>query len=156
MNTVRLACVQCDFVFWDNPVPVAAAVLLRGEELVLVRPNYMPQGRWGLPGGFVEKGERAEDAVVREIFEETNLKAEIVGLIGTYAINRPGKNLLYIAFHANGKGGKLSAGSEIAEIATAGPSKALNLLRNSVSGEAVADWISAQNSGSRSLKARFS
>jgi ADP-ribose pyrophosphatase YjhB (NUDIX family) len=58
------------------------AVLLREGKLLLVRRGFPPgQGKWSIPGGVIEVGESILEAVKRELFEETNLSAEPIGLI---------------------------------------------------------------------------
>jgi len=52
--------------------------------IVLVRRRYPPLG-WAIPGGFVDRGERAEDAARREMREETSLDVELVDLLGVYS-----------------------------------------------------------------------
>ncbi len=65
---------------------VDGIVFIEDDEVVLVRRKYPPfKGFWALPGGFVEYGETVEDAVKREIFEETSLKVEIISLVGVYS-----------------------------------------------------------------------
>lgn len=65
---------------------VDAIILEPNESLVLViRGNPPYQGQWALPGGFVELGEKVEDAVRREVKEETNLTVEIIKLSGVYS-----------------------------------------------------------------------
>ena len=69
-----------------NPVrrPLAAVgvVCLRGDDVLLIRRAKPPmQGHWSLPGGRIEWGERVADAALRELKEETDIEAEIVGLI---------------------------------------------------------------------------
>ncbi len=61
------------------------AVLIHRGKLVLVRRGRPPfLGRYALPGGGVDFGERLEDAVEREVLEETGLDAEVVRLLGVY------------------------------------------------------------------------
>ena len=67
-------------------ITVDGIVFIEDDEVVLVRRKYPPfKGFWALPGGFVEYGETVEEAVKREILEETSLKVEIISLVGVYS-----------------------------------------------------------------------
>jgi 8-oxo-dGTP diphosphatase len=56
------------------------------NRVLLVRRKYAPyQGRYALPGGFVEIGETVEDACRRELLEETGVKAGKLQLLGVYS-----------------------------------------------------------------------
>jgi 8-oxo-dGTP diphosphatase len=64
------------------PVPCVGVVCLRGDAVLLIRRGRPPkQGEWSLPGGRIEAGERAVDAALRELHEETGVEAEITGLV---------------------------------------------------------------------------
>lgn len=52
--------------------------------IVLIERKNDPKGL-ALPGGFVDVGERVEDALIREMQEETNLDVEISKLLGVYS-----------------------------------------------------------------------
>ncbi len=55
-----------------------------GRPIVLIERKYPPHG-WALPGGFVDVGERLEQAAVREALEETSLKVRLKSLLGCYS-----------------------------------------------------------------------
>lgn len=65
-----------------RPAPAAGVVCLRGDEVLLIRRGTPPRlGEWSLPGGRIEWGERASEAALRELREETGVEAEITGLL---------------------------------------------------------------------------
>ncbi|HEX4352801.1 MAG TPA: NUDIX hydrolase [Polyangiales bacterium] len=70
--------------------PVAAADILieltdrPGRPIVLIERKNPPFG-WALPGGFIDLGERAEGAAVREAKEETSLTVTLSALLGVYS-----------------------------------------------------------------------
>ena len=55
-----------------------------GQPIVLIERKYPPYG-WALPGGFVDVGERLEQAAIREAREETSLDVRLAGLLGCYS-----------------------------------------------------------------------
>lgn len=66
----------------DHPRPTAGVVCLRGNEVLLIKRGNPPrQGQWSLPGGRIEWGETSEAAAMRELVEETGVRARLLGLI---------------------------------------------------------------------------
>jgi 8-oxo-dGTP diphosphatase len=66
-----------------DAVPRAAVsgAIFRGEEVLLVRRAQPPAlGLWSLPGGHIEAGESAADAMRRELLEETGVEARLGGV----------------------------------------------------------------------------
>ncbi len=68
----------------EGPRATADVIIEVGGRIVLVQRKNPPPG-WAIPGGFIDPGERAEDAAVREAFEETGLLVTLTGLLGVYS-----------------------------------------------------------------------
>ncbi|MEZ5996536.1 MAG: NUDIX hydrolase [Hyphomonadaceae bacterium] len=65
-----------------QPTAAVGVACFKGDDVLLIRRGAPPlQGAWSLPGGRIEWGERASAAALRELKEETNCEAELVGLI---------------------------------------------------------------------------
>ncbi len=65
-----------------RPVAAVGVVCLRDDQVLLVRRGAPPlTGHWSLPGGRIEWGERAAEAALRELKEETNCDADLIGLV---------------------------------------------------------------------------
>lgn len=61
------------------------AVVFKGDAVLVIKRGKPPfEGRWSVPGGRLEAGERLADAVRREVREETSLDIRIGGLIGVF------------------------------------------------------------------------
>ena len=61
----------------EHPIVGVLAVVLRGDRVLVVRRANPPMpGRWGFPGGVLELGETVAQGAMRELFEETGVKAE--------------------------------------------------------------------------------
>jgi mutator protein MutT len=62
----------------ERPVVGVGAVVLDGPRVLLIKRGHPPlKGQWSLPGGGVEVGETLEQAVAREVLEETGLTIEV-------------------------------------------------------------------------------
>lgn len=88
-GSTRRVCPSCGFVHWRNPAVGAAVVVLeRHGRVLLVRraPGATRAGLWSIPAGFVDYGEDVRAAAVRELEEETGLRA-VLGDVAYVASN---------------------------------------------------------------------
>jgi ADP-ribose pyrophosphatase YjhB (NUDIX family) len=87
------------------------------DEVLLVR--RADDGRWAMPGGWVDPGETPEQAVVREVAEETGLQVSAPRLVHTE--QRP--QSVHYTFRCRLDGGRLQASDESLEVAFLTPDK---------------------------------
>jgi ADP-ribose pyrophosphatase YjhB (NUDIX family) len=75
-----------------EPEVVVGAVVLddRGRVLLVRRGRPPSAGSWSLPGGHVEPGESLDAAIVREVLEETAVRARVVCILGVVPVAREG------------------------------------------------------------------
>ena len=75
------------------------AVVQRENQILFVRQMYgWMKGQWGLPTGFVDQGERPDAAVLREVREETGIRAALAGLLSITLVDWEGDPQMYVAF----------------------------------------------------------
>ena len=99
-NTVRPTCPQCNFILFLEPKLVAVVVIQRENTVLLARRNMEPAlGMWSFIGGYVDRGEKVEDAALREVKEETNLDVQLNELLGVYS--EQGNTHVVIAYRAS-------------------------------------------------------
>lgn len=74
-NEKAKQCTCCNFVYYFNPSAAVACFLknTKGELLLVHRGKEPAKGTLDLPGGFIDMHESAEEAIVREITEETGV-----------------------------------------------------------------------------------
>jgi len=98
---------------------VDAIIPYKGKIVLIRRINEPFKDHYALPGGIVEYGERVEDAVLREVEEETGLKGRIHGLVGVYSDpdRDPRGHFVSVCFIVLPVGGELKAGSDANDVA---------------------------------------
>ena len=86
MSKIRKTCPYCgqEFEEWQNPFPTVDIIIEIEGGVVLIKRKNPPHG-WALPGGFVDVGETAEAAAVREAKEETSLDVKLKRQFHTYS-----------------------------------------------------------------------
>jgi NAD+ diphosphatase len=110
----------CTFVHWDNPTPVVAAIVELDGNVIMIRNKGWPENMFGIVSGFLEKGETADDAILREVKEELGLDGRIQSFIGYYTF--PEMNQLLLTFHIVAQG-KIVIGDELEEIRVVEPER---------------------------------
>jgi ADP-ribose pyrophosphatase YjhB (NUDIX family) len=130
----------------DRPfLAVSAAIIRDGRVLIVRRANPPAHGLYTLPGGVVEAGETMEQAVAREVLEETALTIQPVAIAGhREAIlrdkdDRVERHFVIIAFAARWIAGEPQVNHELAEAAWMRPSEIAGLKTT----EGLADIVSA-------------
>jgi mutator protein MutT len=109
------------------PAVGVGGVLVHAGQVLLIRRGKPPlYGRWVVPGGTVELGEPLEQALVREMREETGLEVEPVELLTVFdRIERDGTRVVYhyviVDYLCRLRAGEARAGSDALEVAWAGP-----------------------------------
>ena len=110
--------------------------------LLLIQRGHDPEaGRWSLPGGRIEPGETDEQALIREVREETGLTVTCQHLVGS--VKRPGAAgaVLDIRdYAATVTGGRLVAGDDAAEVRWVSPAGLDGLALTSGLAETLAGW----------------
>ena len=102
-----------------KPVVGVGAIILDGDQILLEKRKNSPgKGKWSIPGGLVELGENVEDAVVREVKEETELEVyepRLVDVVDYISLGERGGVMYHyviIDYLVTSKGGKPKAASD--------------------------------------------
>ncbi len=118
-DRLREVCTACNTVFYQNPLPAAAALILDEERRVLlVRRKYEPAiGMWCLPIGFAEMGETIAEAALRELHEETGVTGRVLRLIDADSWSGAFYgDLLIVTFEVEKTGGSEIPGDDAADV----------------------------------------
>jgi len=77
----RIECRECGFGYYASSKPTASGLVLDGDGRILLarRAQDPDQGKWDLPGGFLNEGEEPRDGLRRELVEEASLDVEPLG-----------------------------------------------------------------------------
>lgn len=134
----RLSCSapDCEFVHWDNPTPVVAAVVEHEGRIVLAQNRAWPVKFFGLITGFLERHEDPAEAVLREVEEELSLQGRDPQFIGHYPFQR--MNQLIIAYHVPAVG-DIRLGEELVDHRSYAPTEIKAWPQ--ATGLALRDWL---------------
>ena len=106
-----------------NPVPTVDIIIEYQGGIVLIERRNPPPG-WALPGGFIDQGESAEDAAIREAREETGLTVVDLRQFHVYSdpARDPRLHTITTVFVASGRG-ELSAADDAASARVSDPAE---------------------------------
>jgi len=95
----RLCCddQSCGYIYWNNPIPVVAALVETEKGIVLAHNKLAPEGLFSFITGYLEADESPEYASARETKEELGLDAVESSLIGIFPFQK--FNQIIIAYH---------------------------------------------------------
>jgi ADP-ribose pyrophosphatase YjhB (NUDIX family) len=81
----RIACSHCRYLIYDYPRPCAGMLVVKGDDVLLLRRAHPPRKGWvDVPGGFMDANEDIAEAARRELKEETGLTVGRVEPLGFY------------------------------------------------------------------------
>lgn len=132
-------CSKCNQKYYNNPTPVVAALVFLDKKLVVVSSKN--KELWGLPGGYVSVNESLEQAITREILEETNLHVRLTGFHASYPMVKNGRNLVFIVFTADFESGAPKAGDDVKELKILAPRDAYQQLTGKFAKKALDLWM---------------
>ncbi len=117
---LRPTCLNCKYTVYANPA-LAVGVIVTDEynRVCLIERGEEPRkGFWGLPAGFMEGDETAEQGAVRECLEETGLHVELDSLHAIYSYKHATRNVsgLLILYRAHIVGGIPRAGTDTTDV----------------------------------------
>jgi len=96
-------CLQCGAHHFPRIHPCVIGLVMRGDQLLLVRKGEWATGRYGLVAGFVEFGESLEEAMAREVLEETGISITNIRYLGSQSWPFPSQLMCgFVADYAGG------------------------------------------------------
>ncbi len=99
-------CPDCRIPMYPRLSPAMIVAVEKEDEILLARSPHFPPGIYSVLAGFVEPGESAEDAVIREVYEEAGVVVDEVRYFGSQPWPFP--NSLMLGFTARYKSGEIN------------------------------------------------
>ena len=136
-------CVDCERTIWNDPKIAGAAIVPLDGGIVMVQRAIEPAiGKWSFPSGYVNRGEKLERAVEREVLEECGLEVVVEKLVGLYS--EEGNSIVLAVYEARVTGGTMeSADHETLDVRVFKVDDLPELAFEHDSG-IVADWVKSQ------------
>ena len=93
---------NCHYIYWNNPIPVVAALVCHEGEVILARNVRWPKSIYSSISGYLEANETPDAAMAREVKEELGLDSQALHLLGHYPFKE--KNQLLIGYVVSASG----------------------------------------------------
>tara|TARA_B100000470_G_C19733946_1_gene365875 strand:- start:401 stop:865 length:465 start_codon:yes stop_codon:yes gene_type:complete len=108
-------CSHCKETIFEDPKLAVAGIIVKNDQILLIKRGVQPQiGKWAFPSGYVNRYETPEDALLREVKEETGLDVQINKLIGVYSTK--GNPVVLAVYSVHLKNYKARAGSDATDV----------------------------------------
>lgn len=118
----RYMCDDCGAVHYENPKVVVGCIPVWEDKLLLCRRAIEPgYGKWTLPAGYLEKGETAEQGAIRETYEESGARVEIMQPYALFSLTFA--DHIYFMFHARMLSSDFAPGKESLSVKLFGESE---------------------------------
>jgi len=136
-------CSKCNHVFFDAPSPSVIVAVTNADKILLTRSVGWKHSYWGLIAGHLKSGETAEEAAIREVYEEVGLTISDLKILKTYLKTNEGadSDLLMIAFTAEASDTQITRGKELEKAEWFKLSEPLPLRPNAISTQIITQTI---------------
>ena len=115
-NKPRRKCAACGFIHFVEPKIAVGGMLVEEDQILLVQRIFNPEkGKWCLPAGYLDSGETPEQAVKREVLEETGLVVSVGALEAVYADTSGVGAAVTLVYRVTRTSGKLVAADDAAD-----------------------------------------
>ncbi len=100
----------------QTPVPAVGVICFKGKRVILIKRSKPPKaGDWSLPGGRIEPGETRREAALRELYEETGVRARIIEKIAEIDADFGSHHFILHDYLAIWEHGEIIAGDDAAD-----------------------------------------
>jgi len=121
-----------------TPIICVGVVCWKGDQVLVIKRATPPlKGQWSIPGGKVIWGESLAEAALRELYEETGIKADLGRLIGIYEIIEPDYHYVLIDYCAQWLDGVPMASDDASEAQWVTKDEALTMVDSAMTCEVI-------------------
>ena len=100
----------------NAPTHCVGVIVFRENQVLLIQRGTAPRkGKWSIPGGRIEPGESESEAALRELAEETSIRAAILGKVAAIPANFEGFDYILHDYAARWEAGEPMAGDDAAQ-----------------------------------------